>query len=95
MRLRHCWLVITGRINFDYSTERMEFYMAMDALNAAAASASAAADRLIAKAQADEASLAQANSELANADAAAAAVVQPIADKLNAAAPVPPAPPAP
>jgi hypothetical protein len=87
MRLRHCWLIITRRICFDFSTERMEFYMALENFKAAADRLDAAADRLIAKAAADEAALAQANADLAGADSAAAAIIQPIADRLNAAAP--------
>lgn len=86
-RIKHCWLIITGRIDFDYSTERMELYMALDNLNSLVASASAAADRLIAKAGSDEQALAQAQSDLAGLEAQAVAAVQPLADKISGAAP--------
>jgi multidrug resistance efflux pump len=63
----------------------MEFQMALDNFNAAVANLETAADNLIAKASADAAALAQAQSDLANADAAATAAIQPVIDKLNAA----------
>lgn len=59
--------------------------MALDKFNAAAADLSTAADALIAKASTDAASAAQAQSDLANADDAATATIQPITDKINAA----------
>lgn len=89
-RLRHCWLVITGRIDFDFSTERMEFYMALEKTLAAAAELQAAANRVIGQLQASEQSSAQATSDLATADDQAAAAIQPVIDALNAA--VPPVP---
>lgn len=86
-RLRHVYLILIGRVPYECSTERMELIMAMENLAALAAVVEAAADRLIAKAAADEASLVQAQADLAAADANAVALVQPIADKLNGAAP--------
>lgn len=61
--------------------------MALENFTAAAAALDASAARLIAKAAADAAALAQAQTDLANVDASATATLQPIADKINAAAP--------
>lgn len=85
MRLRHCWLVITGRIDFDFSTERMEFYMALEKTLAAVAELTTAANALIAQAQADHTNAAQAAADLAAADDTAAAAIQPVIDSINAA----------
>jgi hypothetical protein len=66
----------------------MEFQMALDNFNNVAVPAlKAAADALIAKAAADGSALAQAQSDLANADAAATAAIQPITDSLTTAVP--------
>lgn len=80
-KFRLIWFV------FFRPTERMEFMMALENFNAAADALDAAGDRLIAKSSADEAALAQAQSDLAAVDAAATAKIQPTLDKLNAAAP--------
>ena len=97
MRFRHAWLILIGRVPYRYSTERMNFEMALDALNSAVANLQAAATAIVAKLQADDASLAstqaalaQAQSDLANGDATQSAAVQAVADQLNAAV-VPPA----
>jgi predicted trehalose synthase len=101
MKLYHCWLVVTGRLPYTYCPERFNFEMALDQLNAAVANLQNAANAIIAKLAADDASLAQvqaalaqAQSDLASGDATQAAAVQAVADSLNAAA-APPAPPAP
>jgi hypothetical protein len=84
-RFRHVILILIGREPYAYSTERMEFEMALDKFHAAAADLSTAADALIAKASTDAASAAQAQTDLANADDTATAAIQPITDKINAA----------
>ena len=81
---RHCWLVITGRIPVQYSTERMEFDMALEKFTAAVADLKTAADALIAKSGSDASAAASAQSELANVDVNAAAAIQPITDSINA-----------
>jgi hypothetical protein len=86
-RLRHIWLIIIGRVPYCFSTERMEFQMSLDNFNASVANLNNAADRLIAKASTDEAALIHAQADLAAADATATAALQPVLDKVNAAAP--------
>jgi hypothetical protein len=90
-RIRHVWLILIGRVPLAFSTEAMELKMTLDAFKNAAADLDAAADRLIAKASSDAASLAQAQSDLANVEAEATAAIQPTIDKLNSAAPATPA----
>jgi prefoldin subunit 5 len=63
----------------------MEFYMALENLNAAAADLSAKADELISRAGSNEAALKQAQSDLEAVDAEATTLIQPILDKVNAA----------
>lgn len=85
-RLRHCWLIITGRIPVQYSPERMEFDMALDNFTAATAALQSAANALIAKSSSDASALTAAQAELANVDSQATAAIQPITDALHAAA---------
>jgi ABC-type hemin transport system substrate-binding protein len=88
-RLRAAWSNVAAAIN------RRILIMALDALTALVATASAAADRLIAQAQGDAAKAADLQSQVNNLEQDAIAAVQPLADKLNQAAPEPPpAPPA-
>ena len=61
--------------------------MALEQLTNLVAEASANADAILAKASSDSAALAQAQSDIANMEANAVAVVQPLADKLSAANP--------
>jgi hypothetical protein len=79
-RLRHCLKILTGRVDLC----RLERFMALENFTNALAAANAAADALIAKLGNDEAQL----------DAQAAAGVQALADKLNAAVNPPSPPPA-
>lgn len=89
-RVRHAFLILLGREPYRFSTERMEFDMALDNFTAATEALNTAADALIAHCSGHEAALAQAQTDLANADAAATAAIQPITDKINAAIAPPP-----
>jgi hypothetical protein len=84
-RFRHVILILIGRAPYAYSTERMEFEMALDKFTAAAAELNTAADALIAKAASDATNATQAQSDLAAADDTATAAIQPITDKINTA----------
>ena len=66
--------------------------MALDNFNNAVTALNAAADTLVQKSAADEAALAQAQTDLANLDATATAAIQPVVDRLTAAASPPPPP---
>ena len=79
-RLHHAILIIAGKVNL----ERLERFMALENFTNALAAANTAADALIAKL----------GSEAAQLDSEAAAGVQSLADKLNAAV-NPPAGPTP
>jgi hypothetical protein len=87
MLFRHIWLIIIGRTPYCYSTERMEFEMALENFTAAVVTLEAAADRLIAKAAADASAHTQAAADLAAVDTTATAAIQPVIDKLTTAAP--------
>jgi hypothetical protein len=88
-RLKHAWAVLSSRIVLPAQTEGLEFMTALSNSLAVVALAAAAGDRLIAANAANVTALAQAQTDLANADATLAAALQPLADKLTAAAPAP------
>jgi hypothetical protein len=86
-RVRHAILILIGREPYRFSTERMDLAMALENFTIAAAALADAADRLIAHCEGHAAELAQAQSDLANADATATAAIQPVVDRINAALP--------
>jgi hypothetical protein len=84
-RWRHVILILNRRIRYQFSTEKMEFEIALENFNNAVSALSSAADALIQKAGTDASALAQANTELAAVDSQATAAVQAQTDKINAA----------
>lgn len=80
-RLRAAWT------QWAVAIDRKVLEMSMDGLKKVVDSASAAADRIIAKQQGDAAALADANQQIANFETDATAAVQPLVDKLAAADP--------
>jgi hypothetical protein len=86
-RFHHVILILIGRAPYAYSTERMEFEMALDKFTAAAAELTDAANRLITHCKDHEGQVAQLTADLAQADETATAAIQPTIDALNAAAP--------
>jgi hypothetical protein len=90
-RFRHVVLILMGKAPYEFSTERMELFMALENFNAKVAELNEAAQRVIGQLQASEQSSAHATSDLANADQTATAAIQPIVDALNAAIPPVPA----
>lgn len=88
-RLKHSWAVLSGKISLPAQTEGLEFMTQLNTALAAIAVLSAGADRLIAVSQNNADALAKAQSDLTDANASVVAALQPIIDKVNAAAPAP------
>lgn len=76
--------------NQPHEARKWRIKMALENLTALVAAASSDADEIISQASSDAAALAQAKSDIANLEANAVAVVQPLADKLAAAVPATP-----
>jgi hypothetical protein len=87
-RISLAFAVLTGRVPLPPTViNNLELDMALEQLKALVSTGQAAADRLIAKAGSDAAALADAQAQIANFEADAAAAVQPLVDQLTSAAP--------
>lgn len=89
LRLNHAWAVASGKISLPAQTEGLEFMTAFNTAMPTIAALAAAGDRLIAANQGNATALAQAQADLADADTTVTNALQPVLDKLNAAAPAP------
>jgi hypothetical protein len=86
-RVNYIFFTIT---NQPHEARKWRIKMALENLTALVNATSADADAIIAKAGTDASALAQAQTDIANLEAQAVSVVQPLADKLHAAVPAPP-----
>lgn len=91
-RFKAALAVMTGRIVLPAQIEGMILMADLAKTLAALSALSITADRLLAKAQADEAALAAANQALADADAETSAQIDALTAKIAAVAPDPAAP---
>lgn len=86
-RIRAAWRELCGQHTSPLTLAKEDLEMALEKFKALAAQVEAATDRLIALAHGTDGALTDAQHALTDADDAAAATIQPILDKLNAAAP--------